>query len=70
MLVSPDFHDWATGGLETSLFTLARHGARWWRRAGPPPAAARALGAGALLSLLLLTRPDGLLFAVAAARRS
>jgi hypothetical protein len=66
VLVSPDFQEWATGGLETSLFTwlatasLVRSREAWASRRA-------AHRAGALLSLLLLTRPDGLLFAVAAA---
>lgn len=66
LLVSPDFHEWASGGLETSLFgalalagmLASRHAARTGRGA---------FGAGVLLSLLTLTRPDGLLFAAAAA---
>jgi len=66
VLVSPDFHDWATGGLETSLFTWLATAALIASRAAAASRSA-ALGAGALLSLLLLTRPDGLLFAGAAA---
>jgi hypothetical protein len=66
VLVSDDFHEWATGGLETALFTwLATAALVQARRACRSTAAA--LGAGALLALLLLTRPDGVLFAAAAA---
>jgi len=62
VLVVPDLHDWATGGLETSLFAWLGVWGLWWARsaAGRPR---RALGAGVLLSLLVLTRPDGLLWA-------
>jgi hypothetical protein len=66
VLVSPDFHDWATGGLETSLFTWLATAALIASRAAAASRRA-ALASGALLSLLLLTRPDGLLFAGAAA---
>ncbi len=66
VLVSPDFHEWATGGLETSLFSWLATSALVASRAAAGSRRA-ALGAGALLSLLLLTRPDGLLFALAAA---
>jgi hypothetical protein len=66
VLVSPDFHEWASGGLETSLFmALALAGMLASRRAAH--SGRGALRAGALLSLLTLTRPDGLLFAAAAA---
>ncbi len=66
VLVSEDFQVWATGGLETMLFTaLAVQSLLRLRLPGPP--ARVALGAGALLALLVLTRPDGLLFAAAAA---
>jgi hypothetical protein len=66
VLVSDDFHEWATGGLETMLFTwLAAASLLRSRQAAQSPRAA--LAAGALLSLLLLTRPDGLLFVGAAA---
>ena len=63
VLVSPDFHDWATGGLETALFGWLATASALAARAAARSSRA-ALGAGALLSLLLLTRPDGLLFAV------
>ena len=62
VLLSDDFHVWATGGLETMLFAyLACQAALWTRaegdRIGPSAAA------GVAFSLLVLTRPDGLLFA-------
>ncbi len=64
--VSSDFHDWATGGLETMLFTLlAVQGLLLTRK---PAGSLRApLVAGVLLALLVLTRPDGLLLAAAGA---
>jgi hypothetical protein len=66
VLVSGDFHDWASGGLETSLFTLlAAAGVLLSLRA--EEGVRRALAAGVALSLLALTRPDGVLFAAAAA---
>jgi hypothetical protein len=66
VLISNDFHVWATGGLETMLFTtlavqallLTRFASRSTRLAWL---------AGALFGLLVLTRPDGLLFAAAGA---
>ncbi|MGH0032474.1 MAG: hypothetical protein ACQGVC_22000 [Myxococcota bacterium] len=62
VLVSPDFHVWASGGLETASFTaLATVGVVLARDAATRPS--RALPAGLVLSLLTLTRPDGLLFA-------
>jgi hypothetical protein len=61
VLVSPDFQEWATGGLETMLFTwLASLGCLLAVRG-------RALAAGLVFAALALTRPDGLLFAAAAA---
>jgi hypothetical protein len=64
VLVSEDFQEWATGGLETMLFTaLALAGLLLTRVAAAtrrPP-----LAAGLLFALLVLTRPDGLLFAAA-----
>jgi arabinofuranosyltransferase len=64
-LVSGDFQVWATGGLETMQFTflatLAILLVRW-----PEASRGHALGAGAALAVLALTRLDGLLFAVAA----
>jgi len=66
VLVSSDFHEWSTGGLETMLFTLlAVQGLLLTRTSSAslrPP-----LVAGALFSLLVLTRPDGLLLAAAGA---
>ncbi len=64
VLVLEDFQVWATGGLETMLFTALAVQALLWTRT-PAPAPRAALGAGGLLALLLLTRPDGLLFAAA-----
>ncbi len=66
VLLSPDFQEWATGGLETSLFTWLATASLVHARAAATSRRA-AHGAGALLSLLVLTRPDGVLFAVAAA---
>jgi hypothetical protein len=66
VLVSDDFHVWATGGLETLLFTLLATLALLWLRLRPDSLRA-ALGAGLLLALLVLTRPDGVLFALAGA---
>ena len=66
VLVSDDFHVWATGGLETLLFTLLATQALLWLRLRPDSLRA-ASGAGVLLALLVLTRPDGLLFAAAGA---
>jgi hypothetical protein len=66
VLVSPDFHEWASGGLETSLFALlATAGALLARGAASNDR--RALASGLVFSLLTLTRPDGVLFATAAA---
>lgn len=66
VLVSEDFQVWATGGLETMLFTaLAVQALLLTRAAAASPA--RSLAAGGLLAPLALTRPDGLLFALAAA---
>ncbi|MGH7898756.1 MAG: hypothetical protein ACREQQ_12435, partial [Candidatus Binatia bacterium] len=65
VLVLDDFHAWATGGLETMLFTwLATYGILSTRRS--VPTARRAAATGAVLALAILTRPDGLIFAVAA----
>jgi hypothetical protein len=65
-LVSEDFQIWATGGLETMLFTALAVQALLLTR-GERTRPARSLGAGLLLALLTLTRPDGLLFAAAGA---
>jgi hypothetical protein len=65
VLVSDDFHEWATGGLETMLFTWLATAALLGSRAAAE-SRQKALSAGALCSLLLLTRPDGLLFVGAA----
>ena len=63
-LALDDFHVWATGGLETMLFTLlVTHGMLVAQDAAPSPR--RALWAGTLLGASVLTRPDGLIFAAA-----
>jgi len=66
LLISNDFHVWATGGLETMLFTALAVQAllltRFESRSMRP-----AWLAGALFGLLVLTRLDGLLFAAAGA---
>ena len=66
VLVSDDFHVWATGGLETLLFAFLATEALILLRLRPDSLRA-ALAAGVLLALLVLTRPDGLLFAGAGA---
>jgi len=63
VLISNDFHVWATGGLETMLFTLLAVQALLLTRLE----SGSAWLAGALFGLLVLTRPDGLLFAAAGA---
>jgi len=63
-LVSDDFQVWATGGLETMLFVYLAIQALLLTRL-PSPSRSRSLLAGAILGLLVLTRPDGLLFAAA-----
>jgi hypothetical protein len=59
------FHrDWsiyATGGLETSMFTMLLL-AGYALLAGPPPGTARLALGGAVFGLVALSRPDGLLF--------
>jgi len=62
VLALSDFHEWATGGLETSLFAFLMLQALLLTRAREPRAG-RALAAGGLLGLLVLTRLDGLLVA-------
>lgn len=63
-LISSDFHVWATGGLETMMFTyLATHALLCTRSPTPDPS--RALLSGVLFAALVMTRPDGLLFAAA-----
>lgn len=64
VLISDDFHVWATGGLETMAFTyLGVHALLLTRRPAPTPA--RSIAAGALFALLVLTRLDGILLAAA-----
>jgi len=65
VLVSNDFQVWATGGLETSLFAWLSVLALMITR--EPPTRARSAMAGCLFALLVMTRPDGLLFAAAGA---
>lgn len=66
VLLSADFHTWATGGLETMLFTLLATQAVL---VGLHYGSGRtgALASGSLLGLLVLTRPDGVVFAAALA---
>jgi arabinofuranosyltransferase len=60
VLALGDFHVWATGGLETGLFTgLAVAAFLQLQRGGRPR---RELEAGMLFAALALTRPDGALF--------
>lgn len=66
VLVSDDFLQWASGGLETSLFAWLVAAGLLMTRTRPPTRGA-AIGAGTLLSLLVLTRPDGAIFAAAGA---
>ena len=62
VLVSDDFHTWATGGLETMLFAYLALQALLLTRLEVESRRLPLL-VGVLLSLLVLTRPDGLLFA-------
>jgi hypothetical protein len=64
VLVCDDFQVWATGGLETSLFALLGVAGLLATR-DAPGSPARPWLAGSLLALAVLTRPDGLLFALA-----
>jgi hypothetical protein len=66
VLVSDDFHEWATGGLETMLFAWLATLSVWITRGGPATRGT-ALAAGIGFALLFLTRPDGLLFAAVGA---
>ncbi len=63
-LVSEDFQIWSSGGLETMLFTALATGALLITRQ-PAPTLRRSATAGTLFGFLVLTRPDGLLFAAA-----
>jgi len=65
VLVVPDFHSWATGGLETMLYTALATGGILATRGNL--GFGRAFGAGLLLALTMFTRPDGALFALAGA---
>ena len=59
-----DFHVWATGGLETSLFAALVLG--FALLAASPGNNSRALGCGCVLSLAALTRPDAPILIVVA----
>ena len=61
VLIADDFHVWATGGLETMLFALVGVAAILLTRLPARPL--RDWGTGALLAMLALLRPDGLLYA-------
>jgi hypothetical protein len=72
ILLMDDFHVWASGGLETMLFSyLAVQGLLWTREPGLSNGESdgsggnrgKAWAAGVFLALSVLTRPDGLLFA-------
>ena len=63
-LIANDFHVWATGGLETMMFALAGVAAILATRLDP--SARRDWTVGALLAILVLSRPDGVLYAPAA----
>lgn len=66
VLVSNDLHVWATGGLETMLFTALAVPALLLTRSHPA-GRKTALASGGLLALLVLTRLDGVLLAGVAA---
>jgi arabinofuranosyltransferase len=68
VLALSDFHTWATGGLETSMFAALALGGLVLacRRA---PTRASDLAASALLGLAVLARPDGVLFVAFALTR-
>lgn len=57
-----DFQTWATGGLETSLFTLLSV-AGVLLAVEPRPGTPRMVRAGTLLAAAAATRPDGVIFA-------
>ena len=62
-LLLADMQQWATGGLETSMFSLFAS-AGILAIASPNASRRRLLCAGLLLGLTTLTRPDGVIFAV------
>lgn len=64
LLLMNDLHVWATGGLETMLFTLLVTAGSLATQCVRGPAAA--LAVGVLLGLSIYTRPDGVVFAAAA----
>ena len=61
-LLLEDTQRWATGGLETSLFSALSCGGLLLLAAGGPRRGFQ-LGAGTVLALACLTRPDGAIFA-------
>jgi hypothetical protein len=64
VLLIEDYQTWATGGLETSLFTLLSVGGLLL--ATHPAAGARTMiAAGTCLAAAVATRPDGVIFAAA-----
>lgn len=61
LLVMNDFHVWATGGLETMLFTLLVTAGSLATQAVSGPGGA--VATGVLFGLAICTRPDGVVFA-------
>lgn len=61
VLALEDFHIWATGGLETTAFTVLVLGGLLLA-SSRRPSSRRDLIASTLLGLAVLTRPDGMLF--------
>jgi arabinofuranosyltransferase len=62
VLLMQDYQTWATGGLETSLFTLLATSGLLLA-SSPASGAGPLVAAGALLAAAVATRPDGVLFA-------
>lgn len=65
-LVQDDLHTWASGGLETTMFAALALGGFACIATLEQPARRHLLGAGVLLALAALTRPDGVVFAIVA----
>jgi len=61
-----DFSVWATGGLETSLFTFLISASFYTVAVADLPSPKRSIFGGLLLALSVLTRPDGILFLLVA----